>query len=145
MLSNLFAMFFGAMAGWFGTHFFTRPLLKVYEYREKVHELIFYIYSVGEIDGNPKQFDDVSDELRRLAAQIAALSASMPPYCKKILAYFRVDLPSASRGLTSFSKSLAAADGSKSDHRQTIEKALRLPTVVTDAVGEHFPVAPSGR
>jgi len=38
MLSNLFVMFFGAMAGWFGTHFFTRPLLKAYEYREKVHE-----------------------------------------------------------------------------------------------------------
>jgi hypothetical protein len=145
MLSNLFAMFFGAMAGWFGTHFFTRPLLKVYEYREKVHELIFYTYSIGETDNNSKQFEDVSDELRRLSAQIAALSASMPPYCKAILGYFRIDLPVASRGLTGFSNSLAAGDGSKGDHRQTIEKALRLPPLVADAVGERFPMATPGR
>ena len=136
MLSNLFAMFFGAMAGWFGTHFFTRPLLKVYEYREKVHELVFYTYSVGETEDNPKQFEDVSDELRRLAAQIAALSASMPPYCKTILAYFHVDLTAASRGLTGFSNSLAKGDGSKLVHRQTIEKALRLPPLVGHAGGE---------
>jgi hypothetical protein len=132
MLSNLFVMFFGAMAGWFGTHFLTRPLLKVYEYREKAHELVFYTANVGEteLEDDPKQFEDVSDELRRLAAQIAALSASMPPYCKPILACFHIDLPAATRGLTGFSNSLAARDGSKLVHRQTIENALRLPPLV---------------
>jgi hypothetical protein len=129
MLSNLLVMFFGAVGGWFGTHFLTRPLLKVYEYREKAHQLVFYTANVGEteLEDDPKQFKDVSDELRRLAAQIAALSASMPPHCKPILACFHIDLPAASRGLISFSNSLVTGGASKLVHRQTIEKALRLP------------------
>jgi hypothetical protein len=129
MLANLFTMFFGAVAGWFGTHFLTRPLLKVYEYREKVHQLVFYTANVGEtaLADDPKQFKDMSDELRRLAAQIAALAASMPPYCKPILAWLHIDLAAASRGLISFSNSLIKGDGSKLVYRQTIERALRLP------------------
>lgn len=131
MLSNLFAMFFGAVAGWFGTHFLTRPLLKVYEYREKAHQLVFFAANIGETElkGDPQQFQDVSVELRRLAAQIAASSASMPPYCKPVLACFQINLPAASRGLISFSNSLTTGDGSKLVHRQAIEKALRLPPV----------------
>src|SRR5947199_8018080 len=103
---------------WFATHFLARPLLKVYEFREKAHELIFYTANVTSDD--EKRYQDSVDELRRLAAQVEALAAVMPPFCGKILSWFHINLIPAARGLTGLSNSLGTKDGSKGFHREQI-------------------------
>jgi hypothetical protein len=90
MTWSLFFSVLGGIAAWFVTHFIGRPLLKAYEYREKAHELIFYTGNIGEmtLKDDRKMFEEAVKELRRLAAQIGALAASMPFFYNRLLGYF---------------------------------------------------------
>jgi len=124
MWSTVVLPLIAGIVGWFATHFFARPLLKAYEYREKAHELIFYTANVLPEDGD--RFQESVDELRRVAAQMDALLAVMPWYCRRLMVYLRIDLRRAASGLTGLSNSLGAKDGSKKVHRNHVEKDLNF-------------------
>lgn len=125
MLSSTILALLAGVLGWFATHFFARPLLKAYDYREKAHGLTFYTANVLPDDG--EKYKDAVAELRRLAAQMGALSTVMPWYCWRILVYAHIDLGGAAGGLTGLSNSLGSTDGSKKVHRNQVEKALNFP------------------
>jgi hypothetical protein len=128
---NLLAPFALGAFGWLVTHLLANPLLTVYRLREEAPEVIFRTSNVGPSAGHD-EWRDARDQLRGLAARIAAANAAALPFLRWALHRCGLDLRKAAEGLTALSNSLTATDGSRALHRATVERALRLPRTDSD-------------
>jgi hypothetical protein len=112
-------------AGWFATNFLARPLLRVYELREKVWEELLVTANVTMFDDGV--FEDSMAKLRRFSAQASALDIVWPSYMRGVLAVARIDLAAAAQGLLGLSNTIGMSIGGDGAYREQIETALRLP------------------
>lgn len=118
------------------TQFVAPPLRRLYDYRDKARELVILNANVSKefIQHHREEYERRADEIRRLAAQIDALSVSMPWPILAILRYkpFRIDLAKAAGGLRGCANAFGTTDGSRAIARHDIERGLRLPEEDTD-------------
>jgi hypothetical protein len=112
-------------AGWCATNFLARPLLRVYELRERVWEELLFTANVSMFD-EPDYAESVQ-KLRRFSVQASALDCAWPSYLRRSLALAGIDLTKAARGLLGLSNTLGTSDGQKIEFREQIGVALRLP------------------
>jgi hypothetical protein len=122
-LSLVGTMGLGAV-GWIATNFVARPLLRVYELRERVGEELLFTanVSVFEVD----EYAESVRKLRRFAAQAAAVDRAWPGYMRKLLAWFGIDLAAAAEGLLGLSNTLGPEVGARVDFVRQVEAALAL-------------------
>jgi hypothetical protein len=112
-------------AGWFATNFVARPLLRVYELREKVWEELLFTANVSLFDGI--DYAESVAKLRRLSVQASALEIAWPSYIRGALALAGIDLAAAAQGLLGLSNTIGTSDGAKLEFRAQVEAALHLP------------------
>jgi hypothetical protein len=108
--------------GWLATNFVARPLLRVYELRERVWEELLFTANVTVFEG-----DDYAASvgmLRRFAAQASAIDRAWPPYMRRLLRWREIDLAAAARALLGLSNTLGTSVGAPADFRDQLERAL---------------------
>jgi hypothetical protein len=112
------------MMAWFATNFAARPLLRVYELRERVWEELLFTANVTlfEVD----EYASSVNTLRRFAAQAAAIDRAWPRYLHLVLTWFGVDLRAAAQGLLGLSNTLGRSVTAQNEFLRQIENALSL-------------------
>jgi hypothetical protein len=122
-LSLVGTMGFGAV-GWIATNFVARPLLRVYELRERVWEELLFTANVTVFEGD--EYAASVATLRRFAAQASAIDRAWPRYMRRLLQWWRIDLAAAAEGLLGLSNTLGPGVGARADFLRQIEVALAL-------------------
>jgi hypothetical protein len=89
MLATIGTLVLGSIA-WIATQFFASPLVRFVEITRNAHELLFYTANVFRRD-DPR-FEKAVDDLRRVAAQISALEATIPALLRWFLHRLGYDL-----------------------------------------------------
>lgn len=120
------------VAGWVVASFFGKPLLDFLNLKSQVHEEIFFTRNVDAMVTGTANYDKAVDSLRRLGAKVQAANVSASPPLGWFISKCGYDLVKAGGGLIGLSNSLAAVDGSRALHINSIQEALKLPRDYTD-------------
>jgi hypothetical protein len=122
----------GAGLTWIVGVFVRKPLDRFYELRLEAHRMIFDVANL--LPGVEQQRSEKAQaDLRKIAAEIDALRAVLPTIVLWLLQEWRgYNLARATAGLTGLSNSFGTSDGSKTFHRVTAQRGLRLPVDPVD-------------
>jgi hypothetical protein len=118
--------------GWSFTTFFTKPWLEFRNLKGQVYQEIIYTGNIGgrvkdEVNYDDAAHDKARDSLRRLATKVLETKATAWFPLRWYLFVLGYDLVKAGSGLIGLSNSLTSNDGSRGDHRRSIQVSLRLP------------------
>jgi hypothetical protein len=134
-VATLAAGFAGGAIAWFATNFWGKPISKFLDLRLQAQEAILFNANIGPYLGDSERTSKASDDLRKIAAQIGGISATSSPVILWLLRQRGYDLPTATEQLIGLSNTLAAPLGAKLSHRESVQKALRLPIVPNRSAG----------
>jgi hypothetical protein len=131
------ASFLLGVVGWFFTGYLGKPWLDFMSLRSQVHQEIVFTRNIGgkaegEVNYDKAAHDKAVESLRRLAAKVLATEAIA---WRPLRWWFFVrgyNLVKAGSDLIGLSNSLTSNDGSRGDHRRSIQVCLRLPGDHTD-------------
>jgi hypothetical protein len=128
-LGSLIAGFVGGAIAWFATNFWARPISKFLDLRQQAQETILFHSNVGPYLADADRVPKASEDLRRVAAQIAGVVATSSPLILRLLRHRGYDLTGATEHLIALSNTLTEPYGSELPHRELAQRALRLPLV----------------
>jgi hypothetical protein len=119
-------------AAWFATKLILNPIFEIYDLRKRAHQSIIFTSNVSEIQGR-EAVVSASARLREVACELQAATESLNPVSKW---WFRkrhgYDLLKAGAGLIGLSNSLFDSAGGRLLHKDSVSKALKLPSEVDE-------------
>ncbi len=123
----------GGIVGWFATTLIGKPLARFFNLRSDAHTAIYDCANISADRVDVERAVKAQTELRRIAAQIDAISAILPRSMIWLLSALGFDFGRAVRGMTGLSNSLVTHDGTKTRHRVLAQQGLCLPIDPSDA------------
>ena len=125
-VTTVFSLAAGGI-GWLLFHLVGKHLIKFYELRSDIHEALVYHANVRDDTLEPYR-SDARDELRRLAACLAALDIALTKPNRAFMTKRQYDLERAVGDLIGLSNSFHKDGGGDwRAFRQGVSKALKLP------------------
>ena len=136
MLSSVLAIFLSVaagVAGWFGTHFIGRPIVKFYEIRSASIEAMHFTASARFLDPTKhgERIEIARTELRRCASRLVALQHDASPSTARYLRWRGYDIDLAAKGLTGLSNSIIPEVHPWVFQASFVERGFRLPLTHT--------------
>jgi hypothetical protein len=123
LVSLLASIPLGAL-GWIATNFVARPILRVYDLRERVWEELLVSANLSIFDAG--RYEQTVENLRRCAAQASALYVAWPGLLRWVLWTLGFDLQLAAENLLGLSNTCGRDGSGPADYRSQAGRALRL-------------------